>query len=1522
MLSVGVFPSSIVLEMITTLAELFSINYLITFSFSTLLTIFIGIVGFSLFFIRYKYLTRYSNNPNANIINNDVKKDDIVDSINKKKRKNLNSNSNYLDEFLSAIKIFGYLERHVFHELTKNMTTQKLSWDEILYLDEKLGFLIVVDGCVQVFIKINENYNKNKKNEMSLRDLEELDYERDEVLVIGNQKYQLLNEIKSGVPLSSLNSTLDLFNPVDEELDVSNYPGSVPISSSSSLDLNAAAQTPGKSGDRSTISGDGDTNSHKDTTNGGDYSPHQRAHQYDVFDEIPNDYPDIIARPKFLKKGRNGATIAIIPSLAFQRIQSKYPKDTAHIVTMVKNRLFKVTMNTIHNYLGLTDEIVDSEAKLNSNIESHLPSYLYDILLDKYCPKNTDNGPNGSSNNESSRTNLSYNDDIAKTLNSSTSSTLNHVDSSNSLEKLSRKKTQITLRGLHQPVNSRTSSSRLVSLSSVKKPSHPGDLLSSVPISRKSVFNLDSFNTSSANTSYLKPFSPKRSTETTFSDEREETEETSTRIAIVENIFKLVGMGENSPFLKKLNTQSTGNLMSRSSSGLGLTSLMGYNNGDIPASPGPSIPLSRNKIYESYTNRARLDSFSSIGSGSRSGSISRVGSPKIYSTVNQSQLKNYNQHTVRKSSASGQADNSIDSIFEMSFKNKQSNHFDFESVKDDYAKSLEIVYYEPGKVVIEQDSFNSGLYYVIHGSLEVEYTLVSNNPDQRSIRRKRGTIPQGGIAGYLSCLLGIKSLTAIRANSEGNGVLLAHIPTKTWNNFLDRYYQLQLPLAIKFKRLLSKQILTIDFALEWCQIPAGEVLAAEGDQANGFHIILSGRFRVLQSTGEKSKRLIDDNGKLEGTDFKVLGEYGHGESIGEVEVLTAARRTTSLIAVRDSETARIPRTLIEILSSQNPSIMVEVSRIVANKVASAHLDIKAMENLTTTVASPQTSNSSPLASPVSHISGNYKTITVLPTVNGLPVREFASKLIESLKIIGRNVIALDQASILTHLGRHAFDDSLAQLKLSGFFAALEDQYETVVYICDSTLKSSWTSTCISQGDCVLLLANADDYEVAFGIGEFEKMLIKYKTTARTDLCLLHPEKYVTFGTTSIWLNSRSWVQGHHHIHMPINNIPEGGNMKKTNKSLIGDLAARISDITNPQLKQRVEMVRSRLALDKFQLGRLKNRHEKTVAPTTPEKDDFLRLARLLSNQAIGIVLGGGGARGISHLGVLTALERHGIPIDIIGGTSIGSFVGGLYGIEYNSVSIYGKVKKFSKRVSSYWRSILDLTYPVTSYLTGYEFNRGIWKALGFSELEDSWIKFYCNSTNITNSTMDIHETGFLWRFIRASMSLAGLLPPIAYDGCMLLDGGYLDNLPVLEMKRRGINHIFAVDVGSIDDRSPMNYGDTLSGSWVIFNRWNPFSKHPNIPNMMDIQSRLAYVASVNALEIAKRTPGVMYMRPPIDNYGTLDFGKFEEIYKVGLEYGEQMISQWEKEGKLPKIVGRVRSQNSGERPPLYRRNSL
>ena len=109
--------------------------------------------------------------------------------------------ASYLDEFLSAIKIFGYLERPVFHELTRHMQTRKLIAGETFLLEEEKGFCVVVDGLVQVFVKSNQA-NTNSFSSLS---------DDDEETPSGGQGYQLLTEVKNGAPMSSLFTILSLF---------------------------------------------------------------------------------------------------------------------------------------------------------------------------------------------------------------------------------------------------------------------------------------------------------------------------------------------------------------------------------------------------------------------------------------------------------------------------------------------------------------------------------------------------------------------------------------------------------------------------------------------------------------------------------------------------------------------------------------------------------------------------------------------------------------------------------------------------------------------------------------------------------------------------------------------------------------------------------------------------------------------------------------------------------------------------------------------------------------------------------------------------------------------------------------------------------------------------------------------------------------------------------------------------------------------------------------------------------------
>lgn len=295
---------------------------------------------------------------------------------------------------------------------------------------------------------------------------------------------------------------------------------------------------------------------------------------------------------------------------------------------------------------------------------------------------------------------------------------------------------------------------------------------------------------------------------------------------------------------------------------------------------------------------------------------------------------------------------------------------------------------------------------------------------------------------------------------------------------------------------------------------------------------------------------------------------------------------------------------------------------------------------------------------------------------------------------------------------------------------------------------------------------------------------------------------------------------------------------------------------------------------------------------------------MLTGNAIALVLGGGGARGCAQVGIIRALAECGIPVDMVGGTSIGAFMGALYSEERNYSQIRIRAKEWAEDMTSMVKTVLDLTYPITSMFSGAGFNSSICNVFKDRQIEDLWIPYFTITTDITASAMRVHTDGSLWRYVRASMSLSGYMPPLCdpKDGHLLMDGGYINNLPADVARSMGAKVVIAIDVGSQDETDLTNYGDALSGWWLLWKRWNPLATKVKVLNMAEIQTRLAYVCCVRQLEMVKNSEYCEYLRPPIDSYRTLDFGKFNEICEVGYQHGRTVFDIWGRSGVLEKML--------------------
>ena len=1370
--------------------------------------------------------------------------------------------ANYLDEFLSAIKVFGYLERPVFHELTRTMQTRKLIAGETLLLEEEKGFCLVVDGLVQIFVKSNRDVTTSDGASWMNgggHSYEEEEEHREEE----QQGYQMLTEVKNGAPMSSLFSILSLFTE-DVKLRHDEYDEAGRGSSSSSAGLTSGitpesvpaspirmpespSRPTAQRSPRSSLMG-GQLPSvpplYLDPNTGHQQS---RRSENDRKQPRPNltkpksvhksVHPDIVARATV------DTTIAIIPATAFRRLTRVYPKATAHIVQVILTRLQRVTLATAHSYLGLTTEVLRTEKHMNRYTSYDLPNHLRGSALDRLKDKFMREKERLKSVEEGMKGIALHNPGVGRRRRSS--SNLRKELATHARFAASRIGTG-PLEGLETNGAAHRSSIS------------PGDLLTNIQVSRFRDRHVGHPNTidppfkTSENPMHRQP---------SFS----RTEEVTSPLGRAEHFPFLPSPRGSGPQLHRQDSLDEDDLFRESiltcmTKAIGLT-----RSKDAIQKPTDSVEQSPRLV--SYDARRQMATFSNA-----------FGFIDPYE-------------------ASGDGDS--ESVASASAMSAGGSMLGGPNLTHELRDDIEIVYFPKGAVLVEQGERNPGLYYVIDGFLDVSIpaddktsdgnggmatmdfsgargsddvlpplTRIGSNSSRNSSipsgakggnKRKQSRkslfmIKPGGLAGYVGTISSYRSFIDVRAKTD---VYVGFLPRASLERIVEKYPVVLLTMAKRLTSLLPRLILHIDFALEWVQVNASQVIHHQGDESDAIYIVLNGRLRAI---------LEKDDGTMH-----VVGEYGQGESVGELEVMTESARPATLHAIRDTELAKFPKSLFNSLALEHPGITIKISKIIAQRMRALIEDPLYEQGKDKTSAATSKNVTSTL---------NLRTVAVLPVTAGVPVVEFGNRLMSALTQIGvvNGLTSLNQAAILNHLGRHAFS-RMGKLKLSQYLADLEERYGMLLYIADTNVNSPWTQTCISQADCILLVGLA---EGSPNMGEYERFLLGMKTTARKELVLLHVERYSHPGLTRKWLRNRMWINGgHHHIQMAF----------RTHAEPVHPQLKRFGTA----LKQRVQVLQAEI--QKYTSRRI--RQTPLYSAETPFKGDFHRLARRLCGKSVGLVLGGGGARGISQVGVIRALEEAGIPIDIIGGTSIGAFIGALYARDADVVPMYGRAKKFAGRMGSMWRFALDLTYPSASYTTGHEFNRGIFKTFGNSQIEDFWLEFYCNTTNISKSRSEIHNSGYVWRYVRASMSLAGLLPPLCDEGSMLLDGGYVDNLTVAHMKSLGADVVFAIDVGSLDDNLPQAFGDSLSGFWALMNRWNPFSPYPNPPTLSEIQARLAYVSSVDALERAKATPGCLYMRPPIDAYGTLDFAKFDEIYQVGYAYGKEFLRKLRDKGVLP-----------------------
>ncbi|MFT4045731.1 MAG: cyclic nucleotide-binding and patatin-like phospholipase domain-containing protein [Solimonas sp.] len=280
----------------------------------------------------------------------------------------------------------------------------------------------------------------------------------------------------------------------------------------------------------------------------------------------------------------------------------------------------------------------------------------------------------------------------------------------------------------------------------------------------------------------------------------------------------------------------------------------------------------------------------------------------------------------------------------------------------------------------------------------------------------------------------------------------------------------------------------------------------------------------------------------------------------------------------------------------------------------------------------------------------------------------------------------------------------------------------------------------------------------------------------------------------------------------------------------------------------------------------------------PDRDaDYARLARQLSGRGIGLVLGGGGARGFAHIGLLRALQELDIPVDVAGGSSMGAFLAALLACG-RSVDDIRLIARDTFVAHNY---LNDYVLPTISLIRGRKFTRHLHEIFGEQSIETLRLPYFCVTTNLTRGAAVMHDRGPLYLWTATSMAVPGVAPPLAYNGELYADGAVANSLPTDLMQRLERGPIIASDVSTEGGvAAPGVAGPDPEGVFRL--------RGADAPRLLSILFRTATLTSESG--VAQRAARAdVYLRMPVSRIGMFDWKRMDEIVERGYQHAMQQL---------------------------------
>jgi lysophospholipid hydrolase len=699
-------------------------------------------------------------------------------------------------------------------------------------------------------------------------------------------------------------------------------------------------------------------------------------------------------------------------------------------------------------------------------------------------------------------------------------------------------------------------------------------------------------------------------------------------------------------------------------------------------------------------------------------------------------------------------------------------------------------------------------------------------------------------------------------------------------------------------------------------LATGSVLFREGDPSDAMYLVVRGELEVTVENPE--------HGSM------VVGRIGPGEPVGEMQILSGGRRTATVVATAESELARIERAAIALLASRDPGAMSHLAdgirrRVRRNQLAAilpsllGSVDEAMLRDVEAAVTWMTLSRGTVLFEEGDPGDRAYILVSgrLQASVRDAAGRDRVVGEIARGEVVGE--MALFTGEPRSARVRALRDSELVSLDRPAFERLIAGRPQTLLGLTrlvvqrlrraqgSAPAESAAKTFAVVAADPGVPLADFTR-RLAAALGEVGSTL--HLAAADLDRHLGTPglaqvapddphapriaswidEQETRYrcvvleadSTASAW--SARCVRQADRL-LVVGRAGDDPTPGETERQLCAVDATTAAVPTSLVLLHPPE---TRLPADtrRWLEGRSLLRHHHV---RVDDQESVARVARFMAGRAVGIALSGGGARGFAHIGVLDAIREAGIPIDAIGGTSMGAVIAAECALGWDAPTM----ARQNQAIFGRWRR--DLTLPLLSILGGHRSSARLRESIGDVQIEDLWLPYFCVSSNLSRAQMMIHRAGRLWLGLRASTSLPGILPPVAHEGDLLVDGALLRNLPADVMREAiGGGTIIAVDVSAETDMQHEHpYQDSISGWRILWSRLNPFTQALPVANIAAVLQRSAELASVVMQREALLRGIDLYLRIPVQRFGMLDFHQASDIIAAGHRAAREKLAEWQ-----------------------------